>query len=86
MFQKASSALVCERAKHSLGKFGYWSYISMLDFLLNLFSPILFKKKKMLFSKENQKFTCYPDMLHCIHDTPVGFSILEVFVFLLYKY
>jgi len=40
----------------------------------------------MLTSKENQKFTCYPEMLHCIYDTLMGFTILRVFVFLLYKY
>lgn len=40
----------------------------------------------MLFSKENQKFTCYSEMLHCSYDMMLGFTILQVFVFLLYKY
>lgn len=40
----------------------------------------------MLLSKENQKFTSYPEMLYSIYDMLIGFPMLQAFLFLLYKY
>lgn len=39
----------------------------------------------MLSSKELQKLTCCPKILHGIYDMLKRFAILQVFVFLLYK-